>query len=74
MDGKAAHVKVGEVIERQCGHIEDMVFNGNVIWEKVGKLTLEDKLGIFESPKTNPHKYLRCKIENLKSGHAYKPG
>lgn len=43
---------------------ENTRLNGNVIWEKV---KLEDKLGIFESLKTNPYKYPRCKNENLKT-------
>lgn len=38
-------------------------FNGNVIWEKVGKLKLQDMLGIFENLRTNLCKYLRCKYE-----------
>lgn len=57
---------------------ENTRLNRNVIWEKVKKL--EDKLGIFESLKTNPCKYPRRKNENLKIGisedilHGYKMG
>lgn len=39
-------VNVGEVV-RDRGDTENTRVTGNVIWEKVGKLELENKLGIF---------------------------